>query len=170
MCYDCFSVLLYPPFFVFYQRCNLILNLCLIGFFFFWGDYWNICLILIAIYKYFLLLGGYDKEEKAARAYDLAALKYWGPTTHINFPVRFLRLCTISPCEKSLSLKVQPKKKVFAPIFIKFPLLCTRRRYSSVASLNYQLSTYEKELEEMKHMSRQEFVANLRRYALCQSM
>ncbi|KAI3455618.1 hypothetical protein Pfo_012281 [Paulownia fortunei] len=56
-------------------------------------------------------LGGYDKEEKAARAYDLAALKYWGPTTHINFP----------------------------------------------------LSTYEKELEEMKNMSRQEFVAHLRR-------
>ncbi|KAH8514243.1 hypothetical protein H0E87_007181 [Populus deltoides] len=56
-------------------------------------------------------LGGYDKEEKAARAYDLAALKYWGPTTHINFP----------------------------------------------------LNTYEKELEEMKHMTRQEFVASLRR-------
>ncbi|KAG5008901.1 hypothetical protein JHK87_017416 [Glycine soja] len=55
--------------------------------------------------------GGYDKEEKAAKAYDLAAIKYWGPTTHINFP----------------------------------------------------LSTYEKELEEMKHMTRQEFVANLRR-------
>lgn len=34
--------------------------------------------------------GGYDMEEKAARAYDLAALKYWGPSTHINFPVRFL--------------------------------------------------------------------------------
>lgn len=28
-------------------------------------------------------------EEKAARAYDLAALKYWGPSTHINFPVCF---------------------------------------------------------------------------------
>ncbi|XP_065050831.1 AP2-like ethylene-responsive transcription factor AIL1 [Musa acuminata AAA Group] len=56
-------------------------------------------------------LGGYDKEEKAARAYDLAALKYWGPTTHTNLP----------------------------------------------------LSNYEKELEEMKNMSRQEFVANLRR-------
>ncbi|PIN22314.1 hypothetical protein CDL12_04977 [Handroanthus impetiginosus] len=55
--------------------------------------------------------GGYDKEDKAARAYDLAALKYWGPTTHINFP----------------------------------------------------LSTYEKELEEMKNMSMQEFVAHLRR-------
>ena len=26
-------------------------------------------------------------EEKAARAYDLAALKYWGTSTHINFPV-----------------------------------------------------------------------------------
>ncbi|KAL0354480.1 UNVERIFIED_CONTAM: AP2-like ethylene-responsive transcription factor AIL1 [Sesamum radiatum] len=50
-------------------------------------------------------------KRKAARAYDLAALKYWGPTTHINFP----------------------------------------------------LSSYEKELEEMKNMSRQEFVAHLRR-------
>lgn len=29
-------------------------------------------------------------EEKAARAYDLAALKYWGPSTHINFPVKIL--------------------------------------------------------------------------------
>ena len=31
--------------------------------------------------------GGYDKEEKAARAFDLAALKYWGPSTTTNFPV-----------------------------------------------------------------------------------
>ncbi|OEL20403.1 AP2-like ethylene-responsive transcription factor AIL5 [Dichanthelium oligosanthes] len=55
--------------------------------------------------------GGYDKEEKAARAYDLAALKYWGPTTTTNFPV----------------------------------------------------ANYEKELEEMKSMTRQEFIASLRR-------
>ena len=34
-----------------------------------------------------LLAGGYDKEEKAARAYDLAALKYRGTTTTTNFPV-----------------------------------------------------------------------------------
>ncbi|XP_022756268.1 AP2-like ethylene-responsive transcription factor PLT2 [Durio zibethinus] len=56
-------------------------------------------------------LGGYDKEEKAARAYDLAALKYWGTSTTTNFPI----------------------------------------------------SNYEKELEEMKHMTRQEFVAAIRR-------
>ncbi|KAK7388523.1 hypothetical protein VNO78_23341 [Psophocarpus tetragonolobus] len=56
-------------------------------------------------------LGGYDKEDKAARAYDLAALKYWGPTTTTNFPI----------------------------------------------------SNYEKELEDMKNMTRQEFVASLRR-------
>ncbi|CAI8611162.1 unnamed protein product [Vicia faba] len=55
--------------------------------------------------------GGYDKEEKAARAYDLAALKYWGPTTTTNFPI----------------------------------------------------SNYEKELDGMKNMTRQEFVASLRR-------
>ncbi|EEE60003.1 hypothetical protein OsJ_12742 [Oryza sativa Japonica Group] len=55
--------------------------------------------------------GGYDMEEKAARAYDLAALKYWGPSTHINFP----------------------------------------------------LEDYQEELEEMKNMSRQEYVAHLRR-------
>ncbi|XP_057784478.1 AP2-like ethylene-responsive transcription factor BBM2 isoform X2 [Salvia miltiorrhiza] len=55
--------------------------------------------------------GGYDKEEKAARAYDLAALKYWGTTTTTNLPI----------------------------------------------------SNYETELEEMKHMTRQEYVASLRR-------
>jgi hypothetical protein len=33
--------------------------------------------------------GAYDDEEAAARAYDLAALKYWGAGTLINFPVSF---------------------------------------------------------------------------------
>ncbi|KAK2995705.1 hypothetical protein RJ640_000403 [Escallonia rubra] len=55
--------------------------------------------------------GGYDKEDKAARAYDLAALKYWGPTATTNFPV----------------------------------------------------SNYSKELEDMKHVTKQEFIASLRR-------
>nr|GME02024.1 AP2-like ethylene-responsive transcription factor At1g79700 [Ipomoea batatas] len=31
--------------------------------------------------------GAYDSEEAAARTYDLAALKYWGPKATINFPV-----------------------------------------------------------------------------------
>lgn len=45
--------------------------------------YWN-----CPIHLYFTCTGGYDKEEKAARAYDLAALKYWGTSTTTNFPVR----------------------------------------------------------------------------------
>ncbi|KAK1405626.1 AP2-like ethylene-responsive transcription factor AIL1 [Heracleum sosnowskyi] len=55
--------------------------------------------------------GGYDVEEKAARAYDCAALKYWGSETHINFP----------------------------------------------------LESYQQQLEDMKRMNRQEYVAHLRR-------
>ena len=31
--------------------------------------------------------GAYDDEEAAAHAYDLAALKYWGQDTILNFPV-----------------------------------------------------------------------------------
>lgn len=34
-------------------------------------------------------LGAYDDEEAAARSYDLAALKYWGQETILNFPVSF---------------------------------------------------------------------------------
>ncbi|XP_074590701.1 AP2-like ethylene-responsive transcription factor At1g16060 [Curcuma longa] len=32
-------------------------------------------------------LGAYDDEEAAAHAYDLAALKYWGQDTILNFPI-----------------------------------------------------------------------------------
>jgi hypothetical protein len=61
------------------------------------GKKWRVALGLGAVKKNFFfffsacgvaVLGGYDMEEKAARAYDLAALKYWGPSTHINFPVK----------------------------------------------------------------------------------
>ncbi|KAJ6318568.1 hypothetical protein OIU76_014009 [Salix suchowensis] len=31
-------------------------------------------------------IGAYDEEESAARAYDFAALKYWGTSTFTNFP------------------------------------------------------------------------------------
>ncbi|KAM0936361.1 putative transcription factor AP2-EREBP family [Dioscorea sansibarensis] len=61
--------------------------------------------------------GGYDSEQKAAKAYDLAALKYWGAnsTTKLNFPI----------------------------------------------------SEYEHELDEMKKMTKDEWVQYLRRRSSC---
>nr|AYQ58312.1 WRI1 [Persea americana] len=56
-------------------------------------------------------LGAYDDEEAAAHTYDLAALKYWGPDTILNFP----------------------------------------------------LNTYAKEFEEMQMVSKEEYLASLRR-------
>ncbi|XWS34050.1 hypothetical protein CRYUN_Cryun21dG0005900 [Craigia yunnanensis] len=55
--------------------------------------------------------GAYDEEESAARAYDLAAIKYWGTSTFSNFPV----------------------------------------------------SDYEKEIEIMKGVTKEEYLASLRR-------
>ncbi|GMI65739.1 hypothetical protein HRI_000243200 [Hibiscus trionum] len=55
--------------------------------------------------------GGYDDEESAARAYDLAALKLWGQSAPLNFP----------------------------------------------------MNNYEKELEEMKYYSKNDYFRNIRR-------
>ncbi|KAI7734627.1 hypothetical protein M8C21_018971 [Ambrosia artemisiifolia] len=53
----------------------------------------------------------YDSEEAAARTYDLAALKYWGPDT----------------------------------------------------TLNFEIDTYKKDIEEMEKLSKDEYLASLRR-------
>ncbi|TXG70349.1 hypothetical protein EZV62_005284 [Acer yangbiense] len=68
---------------------------------------WNARMLSITT----VYLGAYDDEEAAARAYDLAALKYWGPGTLINFPV----------------------------------------------------TDYARDLEEMQNVSREEYLASLRR-------
>ncbi|KAK4797742.1 hypothetical protein SAY86_030068 [Trapa natans] len=56
-------------------------------------------------------LGAYDSEDAAARTYDLAALKYWGPDT----------------------------------------------------TLNFSIDEYKKEMEEMQKLSKEEYLASLRR-------
>jgi hypothetical protein len=44
-------------------------------------------------------VGAYDNEEAAAHTYDLAALKYWGPGTTLNFPVHlFIFFTIVSTC------------------------------------------------------------------------
>lgn len=37
--------------------------------------------------EFSLLAGGFDTEEDAARAHDLLALKLWGRSAGLNFPV-----------------------------------------------------------------------------------
>ncbi|PSS35784.1 Ethylene-responsive transcription factor [Actinidia chinensis var. chinensis] len=58
-----------------------------------------------------IYLGAYDNEEAAAHTYDLAALKYWGAGTTLNFPI----------------------------------------------------DTYTKEIEEMQKLTKEEYLASLRR-------
>ncbi|KAJ1268651.1 hypothetical protein BS78_07G150900 [Paspalum vaginatum] len=49
-------------------------------------------------------LGAYDDEAAAARAHDLAALKYWGPGTVLNFP-----LCGYD--EELKEMEAQPREE-----------------------------------------------------------
>lgn len=46
----------------------------------------------LVLYICLVYVGSYESEEKAARAHDLAALKYWGPgpNAKLNFSVRIL--------------------------------------------------------------------------------
>lgn len=52
-------------------------------------------------------------EEAAARAYDLAALKYWGPTTFTNFPVQTFVHSSELLCKK-MEWYITSKTKILA--------------------------------------------------------
>jgi hypothetical protein len=60
-----------------------------------------------------IYIGGYDKEEKAARAYDLAALKYWGTTTTTNFPVSFHFLFLFFNKLKEIHMELSDLQAIF---------------------------------------------------------
>ncbi|KAL6661337.1 hypothetical protein ACP70R_000721 [Stipagrostis hirtigluma subsp. patula] len=54
-------------------------------------------------------LGAYVEEEAAARAHDMAALKYWGPGTVLNFP-----LCTYD--EELKEMEAQSREEYIGSI------------------------------------------------------
>ena len=61
-------------------------------------------MILIGVIFNVVYLGAYDEEIAAAQAYDLAALKYWGTQTLINFKVKFQTHLNPKKCQVMTSI------------------------------------------------------------------
>lgn len=56
-------------------------------------------------------VGAYDNEKDAAQTYDLAALKYWGGETMLNFPVSWIFILLILNWYNLPTKCTRPNKK-----------------------------------------------------------
>lgn len=97
--------------------------------------------------------GAYDDEEAAARAYDLAALKYWGPGTLINFPVN----------HRTILYMASTQSKTYI-VFELYTVKTSNCHLQLIMNYCYQVSDYTRDLEDMQTVSREEYLASLRRY------
>lgn len=95
--------------------------------------------LLMGFSRGYFWKGAYDDEEAAAHAYDLAALKYWGQETILNFPVIYF--------------SHNNNRAKFINVEIWYIFIFWRS----------QLTTYQKEVKEMEGQSREEYIGSLRR-------
>jgi len=108
------------------------------------------------------LAGAFDNEEAAAHTYDLAALKYWGSESSnckLNFPVSSeFRVMHLSLSVVSLS--------VVSVLYFAAKSANSYRtsvKLSSLCEQLMQLELYRHEHERMQCMSREAYLAALRR-------
>jgi hypothetical protein len=96
----------------------------------------GVLLIIVSLPGMSIHAGAYDDEEAAARAYDLAALKYWGPDTILNFPVppKFTPLST-PPHTVTLLL---PRSPILCRLMRAFPAENFQFGHGRAVRLEYQ--------------------------------
>ena len=103
------------------------------------------------------MAGAFDNEEAAAHTYDLAALKYWGSESSnckLNFPVSSeFRVMHLSLSVVSVLYFAAKSANSYR----------TSVKLSSLCEQLMQLELYRHEHERMQCMSREAYLAALRR-------